>query len=170
MNTLDISERSLRTVIEALQSSSSMAPVDNRDTYKNRKTTDLEILLSFENHINSIPQIESHYLRTSREFIDGGLTTDEMHCNYVEQRVQLNKEAASYDTYAYVFNTKFNISFFMPKKDQCDLCMSFQNAVGEEKDKLLPEYNSHQKEKQLSREEKSCRVFTRGHLSRDSVA
>lgn len=65
MNTLDISERSLRTVIEALQSSSSMTPVDNRDTYKNRKTTDPEILLSFENHINSIPQIESHYLRTS---------------------------------------------------------------------------------------------------------
>ncbi|XP_045455137.1 uncharacterized protein LOC123666182 [Melitaea cinxia] len=157
VNTLDISERTLRTVIEALQSSSSMAPVDNRGKHKNRKTTDPEILLSIENHINSIPRIESHYLRanTSREFIDGGLTIAEMHRNYVEQRVQLNKEAASYDTYAYVFNTKFNISFFVPKKDQCDLCMSFQNAVGEEKDKLLPEYNSHQKEKQLSREEKS---------------
>lgn len=123
-----------------------MAPVDNRGTHKNRKTTDPEKQLSFESHTDSIPRIESHYLlaKTSREFIDGGLTIAEMHRNYVEQRVQLNKEAASYDTYAYVFNTKFNISFFVPKKDQCDLCMSFQNAVGEEKDKLLPEYNSHQ--------------------------
>ncbi|CAK1600151.1 unnamed protein product [Parnassius mnemosyne] len=78
-----------------------------------------------------------------------------MHRNYKTQRSSIQKEAATYDVYAKIFNTEFNVSFFIPKKDQCDLCESFKNAVGEDKDKLLPEYNLHQKEKQLSRSEKS---------------
>ncbi|CAG5005425.1 unnamed protein product [Parnassius apollo] len=123
LNTLGISERTLRTVIEAKKYNSGMAPKDNRGKHGHHKKTDPEILQSVKNHINSIPRIESHYLRahTSIEFIDGGLTIVEMHRNYKTQRSSLQKEAATYDVYAKFFNTEFNLTFFIPKKDQCDL-------------------------------------------------
>lgn len=69
-----------------------------------------------------------------------------MHRHYKAHRTALGKEAASYDTYAKLFNTEFNISLFVPKKDQCDICESFKNAVGEDKEKLLTECTSHQRE------------------------
>lgn len=46
------------------------------------------------------------------------------------------------------------MSFFTPKKDQCELCTSFQNAVGEDKEKFREKYETHQREKKLSRKEK----------------
>lgn len=112
---------------------------------------------SVRNHINSIPQIESHYVRsdTSREFIDGGLTISEMHRNYSSQRTTANLQAANYDTYSRIFNTEFNIGFFLPKKHQCDICEGYKNSTGEEKAKLDEKYQRHQEEKTLSREEKN---------------
>ncbi|CAH0720946.1 unnamed protein product, partial [Brenthis ino] len=122
---------------------------------------DPELVQSVKDHnVNSVPRIESHYLRanTSREFIDGGPIA-ELHRNYKTQRSSLQKEAVTYDVYAKIFKTDFNISFFS-KKDQCDLCESYKNAVGEGKDKLLLEYELHQREKQLSRNEKSKDIET----------
>ncbi|CAH0724528.1 unnamed protein product, partial [Brenthis ino] len=101
-----------------------MAPKDNRVKHGNHKKRDPELVQSVKDHINSVPRIESHYLRanTSREFIDGGPIAELHH--------------------------------------QCDLCESFKNAVGEGKDKLLLEYELHQREKQLSRNEKSKDIET----------
>jgi hypothetical protein len=53
-----------------------------------------------------------------------------------------------------VFNEEFNIAFFAPEKDQCELCIAFKNAEGEEKETLQEKYDSHLKEKELSRLEK----------------
>ncbi|XP_071051002.1 uncharacterized protein [Onthophagus taurus] len=52
------------------------------------------------------------------------------------------------------FNHKFNIAFFVPKKDHCQACVTFENSSEEEKKKLEDKHNSHIEEKQLSREEK----------------
>lgn len=41
--------------------------------------------------------------------------------------------AANDDTYARIFNSEFNIGFFIPKKDQC---VAYLNAEGEEKAEL----------------------------------
>lgn len=88
--------------------------------------------------MNSISRIESHYLRanTTREYIDGGLTIAHLHRDYKRLRESENKEAANYDSYFRIFNTEFNISFFVPKKDQCDICEQYKNAVGEAKEKI----------------------------------
>ncbi|KAL4153038.1 hypothetical protein QTP88_000871 [Uroleucon formosanum] len=56
--------------------------------------------------------------------------------------------------YSKIFNEEYNINFFTPKKDQCELCTSFQNAVGEDKEKFREKYETHQREKELSRKEK----------------
>lgn len=57
--------------------------------------------------------------------------------------------------YSKIFNEEYNISFFVPKKDQCELCTLFQNAEGEDKEKFRKKYETHQREKELSRKEKN---------------
>lgn len=99
INTLGITERKIRTVIQG-KTETGMAPIDNRGKHSNHRKTNPEVLASVRNHINSIPQIESHYVRsdTSREFIDRGLTISEIHRNYSSQRTIANLQAANYDT------------------------------------------------------------------------
>lgn len=159
MNTLGITERVVRTVTEAKSSGSGVIPSDGRGKHAKR-VQDPEISESVRDHINSIPRVESHYLRanTSREFIDGGLTIAEMYRKYEEKRRLDNKVAAKYEYYANVFNTEFNISFFVPKKDQCDECEAYKNAVGQEKLSLKKGYEDHQDQKKLSRKEKAADI------------
>lgn len=157
LNTLGIAQRTLRTVIEAKTRDSGIAPVDRRGRHGNHKVTDPEVLESVRQHINSIARVESHYLRanTTREFIDGGLTLAALHRDYESQRKALNKEAASIHTYAHIFNTEFNISFFVPKKDACNFCESYKNSTADKKAELAAAYESHQNEKKLTRLEKA---------------
>ncbi|CAG9812835.1 unnamed protein product [Phaedon cochleariae] len=157
LNTLGVSERTLRTVISSKLNGSGMIVTDKRGKHSNHKKTSDEILNSIRNHIDSIPRIESHYVRsdTSRQYIDGGLCIAELHRNYSEERTYCNREVASYDTYAKVFNTEYNIGFFSPKKDQCDLCESYKNASNDERIKLEEKYNKHSEEKDLSRKVKT---------------
>lgn len=156
---MGITDRVLRTVTEAKTTGSGVVPSDGRGKHPKR-VQDPEIAQSVRDHINSIPRVESHYLRanTSREFIDGGLTIAEMYRKYTEKRQSENKVAAKYEYYANVFNTEFNISFFIPKKDQCDECEAYKNAVGEEKLTLKKGYDEHQKQKKLSRKEKEADI------------
>lgn len=57
--------------------------------------------------------------------------------------------------YSRIFNTNFYISFFTAKKDQCDLCSSYNNARVEEREAIQEKYyDKHLKEKVLSRAEK----------------
>lgn len=119
INTLGITERAIRTVIAAKMSGIGInAAEDKRGKHANRNRTDEEILNSVRNHINSIPRVDSHYVRkdTKREFIDGGLTIADMHRHYSAERSAINKQPASYDRYARIFNTEFNIGFFYQKK------------------------------------------------------
>lgn len=75
-------------------------------------------------HINSIPQIESHYVRldSEREFIYGELTIASTHRHYCDQQKSAEKEAVPHSKYAEIFNYELNIGFYFPQKGQCDLC------------------------------------------------
>lgn len=156
INTLGINERTIRTVIKSKARGTGIVPTDNRGKHQNHKKIDEEILKSVRDHINSVPRIESHYVRkdTKREFIDGGLSVAELYRNYSTQRSSINKIAASYDKYSRIFNKEFNIGFFLPKKDQCDVCEAYKNSQEEEKENLEINYQSHLEEKELSRSEK----------------
>ncbi|RZF43013.1 hypothetical protein LSTR_LSTR016943 [Laodelphax striatellus] len=71
--------------------------------------------------------------------------------------LQIAKEAttsANYVMYNRIFNTEYNISFHLPKKDQCEDCITYSNASEEEKLTLVEYHESHLKEKDLSRDEK----------------
>lgn len=156
INTLGISEKMMRTVINLKVSEQGIITEDRRGKHESHRKIDQQLTNSVFDHINSIPRIESHYVRkeTNREFIDGGLTIAEMHRDYCERRSASNQPSATYDYYSRIFNTNFNIGFFSPKKDQCDLCESYKNASEDGKKELENKYNEHLEEKILSREEK----------------
>lgn len=160
INTLAVSERTLRTSTNAKNDNAGIRPADQRGKYGKHAKIDTEIKESVRIHINSIPRIEGHYRRanTTREYIDGGLTIAELHRDYAKNRTLNDNKLASYDMYARIFNKELNISFSTPKKDQCELCESYKNAIGNEKIKLKANYKKHKEQKNLGRKEKKTDI------------
>ena len=97
---------------------------------KHRKVDD-SIKNDIREHIKSIPRIESHYLRrqTSKEFIDGSKTIAELHRDYLAQCKETGRPAGIYHLYCDIFNTEFNISFYIPRKDQCNFCFQYRQSL-----------------------------------------
>ncbi|CAK1598252.1 unnamed protein product [Parnassius mnemosyne] len=152
-NTLGINDRPIRTVLDK-KNEQGIIVGEQRGKHNNKKRISEEALNEVRCHINSIPRIESHYLRkqTSKEFIDGGKTLSELYRDYKAECIEKNIPFVKIHIYRKVFNTEFNISFFVPKKDQCDLCTAYKNA--DIKQDLEDKYQTHLKEKNESRLEK----------------
>lgn len=129
---------------------------DLRGKHTNHPTIAPELKDGVRKHIESIPQIESHYLRaqTTRKFIDGGRTVSDLFRDYQEACIKDDKPFVNYVMYHRIFTHEYNIGFYIPKKDQCELCTSFKNAENNDKQKLKHKYDEHQREKELSRQEK----------------
>lgn len=153
--TLDVSDRMIFTV-QTKFTENGFEFEELRGKHKNHKEVDPQIREAMRVHINSIPRIESHYLRasTSREYIEGSKSIKDLYNDFKAKQEQQNKEAGTYITFYKIFTGEFNISFFKPKKDCCDLCESYKNATGAQKQALEVKYQNHLKEKDLSRKEK----------------
>lgn len=158
MATLDISSRPLRTVINKTSTTTEASVAgDMRGKHGNHFKVPDAVKDGIRRHIESIPRIESHYCRsnTSREFIDGGKSIADLHRDYIKQCQETHTPYSdSYLMYNQIFNTEYNISFFTPKKDQCETCVAYSNADTEEKKKMTDKYESHILEKDLTRVEK----------------
>lgn len=157
MATLNIGDRFIRTALKKGGRTTNFIEGDLRGKHDNKKKLDPELINKICEHINSFPRTESHYLRskTSREFIDGTLTIAEMWRLFVAKCQDNNIPSCKFSTYSYIFNTKFNIGFHIPKKDQCGTCEKFNNS--NEIEKLEQENNLfiHRHEIELSRAEKN---------------
>ncbi|KAL0840311.1 hypothetical protein ABMA28_015581 [Loxostege sticticalis] len=155
-NTLGINDRPIRTVIEKMNSSGIVEP-ERRGKHENHGTKiSNDLLAEVKKHIESIPRIESHYLRkqTTREFIEGGKTLTDLYRDYRKDCQNNGRDFVKINIYRKVFKEDYNISFFTPKKDQCCDCVAFENASPVDKEKMEEKYRLHLKEKDLSREEK----------------
>ena len=154
-STLDLNDRVIKTALSK-KSESGIIEGDMRGRHGKQPTIDPLVKNSVKDFINSIPRIESHYLRaqTTREFICSDKSLADLYRDYKALREENNLAVATPSTFNRIFNTDFNISFFVPKKDQCDLCESYKNANDEEKQKLYQSYEDHLKEKTLARIEK----------------
>lgn len=155
-STLSITDRPIRTVVEK-RSDIGIVENDRRGKHKNHRKLHESIREEMKCHINSIPRIESHYTRSrsSREYIEGGKSLADLYRDYVEDCKQKKIPYGKYLIYHQVFHKDFNISFFTPKKDQCSLCVSYDNASETQKQELSTEYENHIMEKDLSRLEKN---------------
>ena len=86
---------------------------------------------SVKEHINMFAKVESHYTRenSKREYLDEKLSISEMYRLYIIWARKNGKMIATKHHYNDIFNTQFNLSFFKPKKDQCNLCEGYENAL-----------------------------------------
>jgi len=118
--TLGISDKAIRTARAKLDTNGFLEE-DKRGKHDNRPIAlDKERKERARNFFNSIPRIESHYLRaqTSREFIEGSKTLNQLYRDYTEIETQKGNDVVSLSSFKRMFYTEYNISMFQPKKEE----------------------------------------------------
>ncbi|KAG5874596.1 hypothetical protein JTB14_032993 [Gonioctena quinquepunctata] len=103
--------RSIRTALSEKTDNGFLEP-DGRGKHGHQPTVDPEIEESIKTFINSIPRIESHYLRaqTTMEFIESSKCSADLYRDYKEEREKANKCVASVSMFNRIFRNEFNIS------------------------------------------------------------
>ena len=112
------------------------------------------LITDVETHIRSFPTLPSHYCRatTRRQYLGSDLSVSKMHRLYLEKCNKEHTQFVSYEIYNKVFNTKFNLSFHVPKKDRCSFCLRYEISDDSEKTAMMPTYNTHIQNKTFIRE------------------
>lgn len=96
---------------------------------------DMEFLNSF---LSSLATVPSHYCRASRgdtKFLEPGTTMTALYDEYVNNANEAGNRIVSYPIFSRVFH-EGNYSVFVPRKDQCDVCISAKHGAISE-DELL---------------------------------
>lgn len=104
-NTLGINDRSIRTVLEKLSDYGIVEP-DKRGKHGYQIKVFDEVVQGIRSHIDSIPGIESHYLRqqTSWEYIDSGKNLSDLYRDYKDLCEVKGKPAGEIHIYCKIFN------------------------------------------------------------------
>lgn len=101
--------------------------------------------------LNKLPKLPSHYCRksTSRLYFEPYVKSkSQLYSMYKIKCDEENKQPVSRKIFTDIYE-KTNFSVYHPKKDQCDICCSYQTKNIEEN-----EWSKHMKDKDRSREEK----------------
>lgn len=153
INTLDISERVVRTALEKT-SSMGLVELDKRGGRKSEAVIarDIQIRSEIEKHIDRFPRMESHYCRasSSREYLHPDLSVSKMYFLHL-QSLSEGDPKPSLSTYQRVFESK-NLSFHTPKKDQCSICVMYKTGDSSVKSKLEEKFSGHTAEKNAVRQ------------------
>ena len=74
-----------------------------------------------------------------------------MHEEYLEWMAEEspNSKPATLRQYRDVFNFEFNLSFFLPKKDQCDDCVTWSNTPEDQRAAIQSEHEEHMRNKDI---------------------
>lgn len=115
--------------------------------------TSQEIIDNVKKHIESFPSMESHYCRknSQRKYLDSQLSIRKMYDLFKKQHPQ---STISETTYRRTFCNNYNLSFFVPKKDQCLLCNKYKISSTAAKLDMQVEYESHLRRKKEAFDEK----------------
>lgn len=170
LNTLGICDSWVETAVKKHLLSVNNSPTspsknpmrDGRGTHDNRpiRTTEEAVNYVIE-HINSFPRVPSHYCRrtSKREYLEHTLSVAKMFDKYLEWVKNIKKlegkQIVKIRQYRQIFNTKFNIGFHKPRKDQCAFCNKFKFSTRLEKEQLKQKLARHILNKQQSRALKS---------------
>lgn len=131
---------------------------DNRGRHTPPNKTVFDKLQGVREHIESFPRVESHYLRkdTNREFLEAKLTIPRMYDLYQEKCQEKSEDPVKLPIYRKVFNEEYNISFHVPKKDQCTTCTKYYTAQqdGTLTSEMKHLFEKHQERKSRARLEK----------------
>lgn len=149
INTLGICDAWIETAIKKAGTAGTVKQ-DTRGKHTNRPRRKSEQCIKYVmDHIASIPTVPSHYCRRNsvKQYLPNGMNTRLMHEKYLEWCKENNivgKDLiVSRRFYRFIFNTKFNLGIFKPKKDQCSFCLKFKASTREEKAKLQQKMMLH---------------------------
>ncbi|XP_047518797.1 uncharacterized protein LOC125058700 [Pieris napi] len=163
-STLCISNQIIHTALEKNNNSEGLQ--DLRGLHQNRPRkmrNDTEE--SIVDHTNLFPAVEAHYVRkeTNKKYVSEQLNISKMYRLYKTWFIQESFDfpMATKRQYQTIFNTRFNYSFYKPKKDQCSKCALYRQADNATQETLQEKYDQHQRNKervrQIKKEEKeSC--------------
>lgn len=81
-------------------------------------------------NINSFPRVPGHYTRqdSNREYLVADLNITKLYKLYEEKCTACGRDPVKMEMHRKVFSEEYNISFHIPKKDQCNLCTKYRNA------------------------------------------
>lgn len=152
LNTLSISEKTMRTSLAKVQNSGVIETEKRGGRQSHLQAKDVKIREVIVAHISKFPRMESHYCRRSstREYLHSDLSISKMHYMFLNENSTLR---VSYSTYANVFNS-FKLSFHHPKKDQCGICANYRKGDAERRRALEDCYQKHTAEKVAVRAKK----------------
>lgn len=130
--------------------------LDSRGQHSNHVCVPESVVDGIREHIRSFPTMPSHYCRESskKDYLEAGLNISIMYRLYSEKCKLENNQPAKLWKYRDIFNNEFNIGFHVPKKDQCDECLSFSNK-NQHTDEETLEQEKHLKRKEAAREHKN---------------
>nr|CAI5857198.1 unnamed protein product [Callosobruchus analis] len=156
LNTLGISAQVVKTVFQKMGSTGIVGEDRRGRVCKNSKLSD-SVKQSVRDHINLFETVESHYCRknTSKRFLPPTLNVSKMYNMYLEYCEQSNIKPAPECTYRVIFNTEFNFSFFIPKKDLCDICHRYDEGTAEARSEMEEHYQLHMINKDTGRQLKN---------------
>ena len=153
LNTLDISEKAVRTVLKKTKPSGVLES-DQRGHASDHNKIEEAVTNQIKEHIMLFKTVESHYIRRDSQcqYLPDHLSISEMYRLYCEWCKATAFEAASYGWYYNVFKTQFNLKFHKPKKDQCDECVGYYNTPKHLlTDEMKSKQQKHIAEKELAR-------------------
>lgn len=111
-------------------------------------------------HIRAFPSYQSHYTRhhnEHRKYLCESINLRKMYLLYCEKCTNDNRLPVKEHYYRYLFNTKFNLHFYVPKKDTCKKCDIFKIQISnnglsdEEKQALEAAHEHHLRKAEKSR-------------------
>ena len=151
LNTLSMTKKFVSTSIQ--KSKEGFNRQDLRGKMGNTKFCD-DAVNEVIDHIKSSPIMVSHYVReqTNHHYMSSDLNAVKSYTFYREKKTM---HKVGEQTFRNIFNEKFNIGFHKPKKDQCEVCIEFQNATPDKLPDLNEKHTNHQVNKTVARELKS---------------
>ena len=162
LDTLNINDRVVRTAFNKLTEFGTLNG-DFRGAVTGRSNICSNAKQRVVDHINQFPRVESHYCRasSSRQYLEAGLSLSQMYRLYVDEMANVGETTVKEHMYRKIFNENFNLSFFTPKKDQCDTCFAYANSSESVRSENENEFHAHIERKEKARQMKNemkCRA------------
>lgn len=155
-NTFSISNTFIQSAIDKHDKNTGICTKDMRGFHQNHPTIITATMKeNVIQHVKSFAPIESHYTRkdSNKQYLDCELTFKKMYDLYITWCKDLNiteNIATSVRQYKDIINKELNIAFYIPKKDQCDLCHTMKNNTTPTNDDKL-KHKAHMENKNLAR-------------------
>ncbi|CAG2211934.1 unnamed protein product [Mytilus edulis] len=133
---------------------------DKRGKHTPLNKTKPEYLQKVRSHIESFPAVEGHYTRKSsnRRYLGAELNVPRMYQLYLDYYKESTpqNQLVSLTIYRKTFNEEYNFSFHVPKKDQCNICVTYDRGIADASisENEKKKYYEHQQMKMRAREEK----------------